>query len=410
MEIIKKTESENNIENSYKTNKEDFNINKIYSNSNISPNNEKQFQNKNHNKIKEIKRICHKLDPSSENNIAQLIKNKFQNVEEFLEIDNDIVIGKLIDTQKYEKLEELKSYQIIGDKNELINIHNNNHNDSLGNNNYLNSANKSIGKSMSRSTKNYILSSNSRNLQISPRKNKINNKENSDEGRNIIKITDEQLGQFYKERRIKTAKNNNRNKVNEEIFKKTDYKCATEMKGILNKQENILNFKENKDNKIDKIANKISNVTQKNKKELLMNTYDVYRIKNQCLNKINLNEPEKIFEFGVYNNWVYSLRKIEGRENIKKTITDKNKILKKDYIFTQMDLRKDSDIGAIIFPHLIKGNDENIIKPNSASIKDFRKYASSRAVSSKLRKMNIDCEEFILGNDLNVRIYIIYYL
>ena len=61
-----------------------------------------------------------------------------------------------------------------------------------------------------------------------------------------------------------------------------------------------------------------------------------------------------------------------------------------------------NDIGAVVYPDIIKGSDENIIKPNSASLKDFRKYANTRVITSKLRSMNINCEEFISANSLNV--------
>jgi hypothetical protein len=67
------------------------------------------------------------------------------------------------------------------------------------------------------------------------------------------------------------------------------------------------------------------------------------------------------------------------------------------------EINNKNDIGAVVYPNLIKGNDENIIKPNSACLKDFRKYANTRVISSKLRIMNLNFESFIKGNNLNVK-------
>lgn len=371
------------------------NINNI-NNNNLTKNNY-NINNNLINKIPETKRVCHKLDLKSEadSEAARLIKNKFRNAEEFLKIDDDIIIGKVIDTQKYQNLDKLKPYHIIGDKEEII----------QSRNSYVNISPKVPKKSSLSVMRNAGTLQSQKSKRFLGRNNtfrSIYNNTNNDE-QNIIKVSDEQIEQFFTQRKIKTANPKNRKELDNEIIRKIDFSCTKEMKGILEKQEKILEKKAKKENEGNNLAKFIAKKSQKNERELLMNRTDGFRIKNQCNNKILLNEPERPYEYGVYNNWIYSLRKNEGIENKKKCIEDKNKILRKDYILTHLDIRKDCDIAAIIYPNLIKGNDENIIKPNSASIKDFRKYANSRAVSSKLRKMNIDCEEFINGNDLNVR-------
>lgn len=335
-------------------------------------------------------RICHRLDINTEKEAAMLIKNQFQNVEEFLKIDNDIIIGKIIDTQKYENLEKIPTYHLIGNKEEII----------------QSQKAKNLEKSENSEKKNSTKNQKSIQRQKSGliRKKPIETLEDIQE-KNFIKISDEQINYFFKERKIKTANPLHKKTLEGNLYEKIDRKSAKKMKGILSRQEKVLDFNENKEKEANIQAKNISKKTKKDPKELLMNKPDAFRIKNQCLDKMNLDEPDRFFEFGIFNNWAYSLRKNEGRTKNLKTITEKNKILRKDYIMTKIDIRKDTDLGAIIFPNLIKANDENIIKPNSASVKDFRKYANSRAVSAKLKKMNIDCEEFINGNDLNVFIY-----
>ena len=141
-----------------------------------------------------------------------------------------------------------------------------------------------------------------------------------------------------------------------------------------------------------------------------MNKTDGFRIKNKCIEKINSNEESYTFNFGNFNHWRFSLRKTPGKEVKKKLIADKNKAIKKDYFLTHLYNKENNynnDIGAVVYPNLIKGNDENILKPNSASLKDFRKYANTRVITSRLRNMNINSEEFIYGNSLNVNFIIL---
>ena len=86
----------------------------------------------------------------------------------------------------------------------------------------------------------------------------------SEDGNNLLKITDDQIGQYFKERKIQTAKLNNKKTIDGEIIRKIDFNCAKELQGILNKQEKILDYKEIKDKEIE------SKQTKKNNKKTLI--------------------------------------------------------------------------------------------------------------------------------------------
>lgn len=349
----------------------------------------------------QTKKICFKLNSNVHQDAANLIKKTFSNPDDYLKIDNNLIFGKVINKIDYNNLSAMKPYKLIGNKENLIPGYNKSplksgsERRSFYKNNLLISAN-------SLRTNRFMSSLNNFNsFKFLTSKNGINDKEES----NLVRISDEQLVNLYRDRKIKTADPNQKKLLNREIYNNVDSKCSSEMKKILAKQENILIKKEKIEKESNNLAKFVAKKSQRNEKELLMNKTDGFRIKNKCIEKINSREENKPFYFGDFNHWRFSLRKTPGKENKKKLISDKNKIIKKEYFTTYLYNKENNhvdDLGASVNPCLIRGNDENIIKPNSACLKDFKKYASSRVITSKLRKMNINSDEFLSGNNLDV--------
>jgi hypothetical protein len=364
-----------------------------------------EFNNNKDNKPDSIhkRRICIKLNSKIHKEAANLISDKFSNADEYLKLDKNLIIGKSAYNYNFKDISLLKQHQIIGKMDDILKVNSKEIENSQlqlmdDNKTYLPKQSPSIisSKFSAKKTRN------------SPLKGYSNASILESKEANMVKVSDEQLEKLFYERKIKTADPNNKKILNKEIYKNINTCCTNEMKGILNKQEKILNIKEKRENEVNNLSKFVAKKVQKNEKELLMNKTDGFRIKNKCIESINLYEESKPFNFGDFNHWRFSLRQTPGKSIKKKTISDKNKILRKDYFLTHLynkEINNVNEIGAVVYPCLIKGNDENIIKPNSACLMDFRKYANTRVISSKLRIMNINFESFIKGNSLNVKFF-----
>ena len=216
---------------------------------------------------------------------------------------------------------------------------------------------------------------------------------------NLISITDEKIDTIFTEKRNKSAYT--QKEFNIDIIKNIDKNCATEMKEYLDKQEKALILKNETERKINNLSKFISKRLHKPEKDLLMNKTDGFRLKNQWIEKIKNSNDSKPFQYGVYNNWKLNLRKTESKNDINK------KHVFNCYVGNG---RENCDLWAIVKESEKIENMEKIIKPNSASIKDFRKYADNRTLSSKMRLFNINSEEMVNTNQMKVNFVFIFIL
>ena len=66
------------------------------------------------------RKICYKLDKTVHKEAASLIEKKFSNADEYLKIDKQLIIGKVINKNDYSDISTLKPYKLIGNKEEMI--------------------------------------------------------------------------------------------------------------------------------------------------------------------------------------------------------------------------------------------------------------------------------------------------
>lgn len=347
--------------------------------------------------------VCSKLETSSNLDILNQLECQFKYPEEYLKLDNCVIVGKKIDKEKFKNPEAIKSYQIIGGideifpsvKQPMITIEHSYspkkkmHSRLLNN---LTEGNLSFNSfQIKKNYENFL-----QRLSNTKDKNNVNKQIN-----NLEYVSDEKLEKIFYERKIKIAEPK---KINNEIIKNIDSSCADEIKQYLNKQEKTLNLKFLTDKKNNNLLKFISRKAEKDEKDLLMNKTDGFRLKNECIQRINSCNPARPYQYGVFNNWKFNLRKNE------RPFTNQSNYNKNDYeIQTHLDIRsKNCDIYAIVKDEKKKEDMDKIIKPNSPSLKDFRKYANSRVISTKLRKMNMNCEDLLSVNNLNVSFYIFF--
>ncbi len=390
---------------------------------------DKSYDNSNNERfIKTM--VAWRINENSDSEILKKIKSNFNDSDNFLKMDNNLIVGKKIDTLKYTNKDILKPYQIIGDMKNIFPT--------------IKSANKNANDSSTFATKQYsarVTLNKNKSLHNSPlKKDKLENftkkvsfQKNTSfrldtylqSKYNIEQLSDQQIEKMFKEKKEKSMAVS-KDKLNNEILKNMDPKCVIEMKEFLIKQEKALENKEAADNKLSNLAKFIVKKTEKKEKELLMNKTDGFRLKNQCIQRIQSSNPLKTCKYGVYNDWRLNLRKDEVRQLEKNNMNDNyidplksrigsSRIMNNPTIKhlksksknnwgtrTLLNIRNDGDdLGIVVFDdnnHEI----EQVIKPNTACLKDFRKYANNRTISSRLRNMNLNSEEMIGINNLNV--------
>jgi len=371
-------------------------------------------------------RIASRITDKTESDILKKIKSNFRNPDDFLKIDNELIINKKIDHEKFKNLNNIKPYQIIGDIDQIFPTAaslNNNLIDSVGLSSKLfsvrtpskenpnktySSPNKSVFNNLKSFTKQIALLKKFKYPLIT----NSNNKKKEE-------ISDEQVENIFNGKKQLTTGQNFEKKYNSDIINNIDPNCVSEMKDFLFKQEKALKHKEETEKKINNLAKFISFKTQKNERDLLMNKTDGFRLKNQCIQRIQSSNPNRIYNYGVENEWKLKLRKKDEDQSDKKKSNfhlynynnlhsenrkiSRSKTRKDIRIRTQLNIREDGEeLGMIVFDDKKNEVIEQIVKPYSACLKDFRKYANNRTISSKLRDINITCEEMIKVNKLDV--------
>ncbi len=380
--------------------------------------------------------VCWKITKKTDSEILKKIKTNFHNPEEFLKIDKDLIVGKKINMEKFKNKDEVKPYHVVGNIENLYpNIKNTNANKLLE----LLKFPRNI-RSSKINIKDYSdkILKNISNINISRKKNKIRNTNlintNTMENEPYSKefISDEQIDKLFTDKKAKINiscldKSDKEKVYNEEIIKNVDYNCASEMKDYLIKQEKALDLKTETDKRINNLSKFIARKSLKSENELLMNKTDAFRLKNQCIQRIQSSNPSKTYKYGIDNEWKLNLRKnicedikkisknenynniFNINENFRKGFYENSDKVRKSKtknflgIKNHLNIREDNtDIAAVVFDFNKNEDIVNIVKPNTASIKDFKLYTNCRTISSKMREINLTCDEMINPNNLNV--------
>lgn len=372
--------------------------------------------------------VAWKVKENSDSEVINKIKSNFNDPEKFLKMDNDLIVGKKINQFKYANKDTLKPYHIIGDMENIFPT--------------IKPANKNANDLSTFPRKQYSAKMKFNNsLSNSPTKKK-SNLENFSEKVSFLNntplrsmdaktqndfelLSDQQIEKMFKEKKEKLTVVSSV-KLNNDIIKNIDPKCVAEMKEFLTKQEKALENKATVDKKLNNLAKFIAKKTKKNEKELLINKIDGSRLKNQCIQRIQSSNPLKPYKYGVDNDWRLNLRKYdnEADKSKKNNLIDadidgfrnrigssrimnnptvnirKSKSRNEWGTRTLLNIRNGDDLGMVIFDD--NQEIEQVVKPNTACLKDFRKYADNRTISSRLRNMNLNCEEMIGVNNLNV--------
>lgn len=217
--------------------------------------------------------VLNKIDINTNTSIKKKIEELFTDPAKYFSIENEghsVVIGR---KQKIPRLDNLRSYSIVGNTSLFPNIY----------------------KRKSYAKQNSLMSQT--NLSV------LHEKIKKPPKNTFEVISDIRINEIFDQ--FKYIKQKNKQNVNSFI---SDLNPDIQKRLLF--QEYSLKVNEDLENKSEVIAKWVSKKSNKKQKELLMNRTDGFRVKKEVQDKL---EDSKGFneKFGV-NSWVISLRKNEG--------------------------------------------------------------------------------------------------
>lgn len=241
--------------------------------------------------------MIQKLDLTNKVELKEIINKQFTDPNNFLKADENIKIGKnALGESNFKDLNKIKPYHIIGDPNlfepkrkfsffRKVTAINNNNNDK---------------KKKIKDPKSVF----SRLLS-----NIIFTKQQKVEEIDIEILSDNNIKRLFEAKEKLVLENT---KKEDELYYNIEEKCQTEVKSILQKQENLLNKRTKCEKEISNLSKYLSFKTQKPENKLLMNRTEGFRLKNEIKTKIN-EKDSKQTKYGFQNDWAISLRKSPGK-------------------------------------------------------------------------------------------------
>ena len=307
--------------------------------------------------------VIKKIDMNERKDIKLMIDRKFNDVNEFLEPDEKLIIGKKIIKFTDRKFTNIKPYHVIGN----IKLF-----DPKPRYGFLkNSVSKKDLKFSKSVFSSYL------NTLIKPAVSHLSNKET---------ITEDKLTSMYESLRNKKS---SKEQVDIEIVKNVEPQCAEEIKNILIKQEKILNQKFKSDNYLNTLSKFLSNKTKKKEDELLINRSDGFRIQKE-MKMIFEDNSLRNTKYGFSNDWVFSLRNSSN-----------------DKSFNYLNCHNtNNQLWATVNESNEKANcSEKVRKPFYLPKNEFINFANNTTISSKIESLNIRKDDLVKISNMKVNFF-----
>jgi hypothetical protein len=312
------------------------------------------YPNGNYSRRTKLRFIKSKVDLNNNEPIREAIDKKFSDPGKYFDIDDKVIIGKVIRPIKMD--DEYKSYKMVG-------------------------SSMSLGSTRSTARMRSNHSGTTLN-SLSQFQTKVNKKTDSK-----VAITDKGLNDLYDG--IKKRKKRNAYRINE-FLENVDGRAKKEMSEIMSSQEKVLAMKGINDDKHDRFTDFLKFRLKKSDNDMLMNNIHNYRVKKEINEYVEKNQPIE-YKYGK-SYWLMTLRRPDDFEGVR---------------YSYINIRDSFNP----FWQLVKEtipNESEFIRSPYKSARELDMVAKNEYFKKSLGRMDIKVDNsmhFKSLNNLSVRVY-----